>query len=831
MIFAMLVGLVISTSTTTAAAADTAVTLVSPNQKPLQIHYPADASSLEKLAANELASYLTKISGQTFTASPFTDRGRVALPAIIVGQTAAALPNSIEPDGYVIRASAKSGLEIAGLIDRGTIYGVYGFLEDQLGCHFWAWDAEDVPTTATIALPALDIASAPAFRTHHIFNKEAENPKNNFAWKRRTNGYDGFSGGHTICPFLKPYAEDNPEFLPMDKNGQRKFNNLHMCYTAPGMADALAIELGKQVEKSKADLQRLIYFAGMGDWYGGMCQCERCTAVYEAEKWTDPDGREKPGYIAPLVKLINETGAILEEKYPGVRVGTFNYMSLEAPPAHQKPNDNVYLRMPHLRHCITHGIDECDHNRNFYVNLERWLELAPDRMYIWDYGISFANFMYPMPNIRAMAENIKAYHRMGVSGVMIQGNYVSTGGDMAVLRNYVWSKLLWDPSLDYDAVLQDFCEGYYGPAANDILAYVRLIEHSVRSPAMIHFDEFERNLAGKWLTEELATKLESHIASALKNTGSDATYVNRVKDAKVSMETFRLWNTGPLVEQGDRLVRKDLGDTWTRAQDLVKHARGSSPREWGSGRAYRMNFLTNHGGPLPSLKSGDLEVKVSPTLNGRIRRLIWNGRDLLHVPDADKKENNNSSGAYEMLKPHAILYTLEDSVAADAATMSAELGIANWGSGTKAVATKSVHVAGSTVIITGVVRQIERSTTAVTAMPVTEYAAGKDFTRISLQYQTAEGQWVYADVPNETPKPKTPRVTNLPAFKAIRITLEQQGAIVTEAYGGQIATAGRVWFDADRGVLAVEVDLPATSISPGGEVSYLNRTMTVHAAK
>jgi hypothetical protein len=178
--------------------------------------------------------------------------------------------------------------------------------------------------------------------------------------------------------------------------------------------------------------------------------------------------------------MINETARILEAKHPGVQVGTFAYMSLEAPPALTKPRDNVVIQVPRLRHCTVRSVTESPKNAGFRRNLERWCELAPGRVYVWEYGANYESFLVPFPCLYAIADNIKEYHRLGVAGVSVQGNYVSTGGDLAAVKNYVWRKILWDPTLDPRALVREFCEGYYGPAAPAIVEYVEALEEGVR---------------------------------------------------------------------------------------------------------------------------------------------------------------------------------------------------------------------------------------------------------------------------------------------------------------------------------------------------------------
>jgi hypothetical protein len=324
--------------------------------------------------------------------------------------------------------------------------------------------------------------------------------------------------------------------------------------------------------------------------------------------------------------MINRTAEILEREYPGIQVGTFAYMSLEAPPAKTKPRHNVVIRLPRLRHDTVRSIVESTKNDSFRRNLDRWAQLAPGRLYIWEYGTNFSNFLRPFPCLRSLAQNIKYYHEIGVAGVSIQGNYVATGGDLAVLKNYVWAKLLWDPTRNVDDLVREFCAGYYGPAAGEMIEYVNLMEGSVRGERPISADEFDTSFA--YLTPELIQQARTIFQQALAKTkGSDSDpFFRRVKEAEVSLEAHALWKPGPLKEEGEKLIRADLNAyTYPRAKSLIHYCRDASPREWGNGVKYRMDFLAMHGGPMPILKQGPVAVHVAPVQNGQIRSVRYHG--------------------------------------------------------------------------------------------------------------------------------------------------------------------------------------------------------------
>ena len=802
--------------------------LVEKGQNPCPIIVGPEAGKPEMNAARELAKYLGQISGATFEVQAAD--GELPMPSVVLTIATGEATESLGVEGFSLQVR-DGRLHLTGGGPRGLWYGVYGFLEDQLGCRWWSHTEEDVPTKPTIQLPELNVVVKPPFAMHNLYTREAQSRTNSFLLKRRGTSTEHFSGGHTLCPYLKPYATENPHFLPMGKDGKRKFNNLHMCYAAEGMPEALAEALGKLAAKRKGNLEHTVFFAGLGDWYGGMCRCDTCNGVYRKETWTDPDGRQKRGYIATLIQMMNKTAEILEKQYPGIRIGTFAYMSLEAPPATVRPRENVVIRIPHLRHRIVHGVEHCSKNGKFLRNLEQWVKIAPDRVFIWDYGINFSNFLYPFPNLKAIAQNIKSYHKLGVRGVMIQGNYVSTGSDLIAMRNYVWGKLLWDPSLDVDKLIGEFCQGYYGPAGNEMIEYVNALESSVREPKPVHLDEFEKNIRGKYLSKELDTRLRGILGRALEKAAGQEHYERRVKEALVGVESAELWRPGPLVEKGDRLVRADLGDTWERAQELVRHCRSASPREWGSGKAYRMGFLTLHGGPLGILKGADLEVRVAPSLNGRIRGIRFKGNEILHVPTADSAESPNRGGSCEKLSPGARIYELAGDPDGKTVSLEAELGVSMWGGRAKQIARKQVQLTDDgRVRVTGNSRHPQGRASKISATSVTEYRAAEGLDGVTVEHKRGDGAWQPVEILETKPDPETTE-RNLPALSALRIRLAAKGVQVVDTYLAPTVQKGYVWFDGKRKALVVELALGTVEVPAKAEGQYLLREIEVGAAE
>ncbi len=259
-------------------------------------------------AAGTLAHYLEKVSGKDdfrVTEGPETvpERG------ILVGRVPFAgyeFPDGLGEDSFVIRTLGDC-IQITGGTSRGTHFGVSTFLERYLGCRFWALEppdfqdwAETIPETYPLGIAPPNLNLTPAFEFRDAGSKESRNVA--YAKRRMTWGYYGFSevdyvgGPHNLHELVESdkygsYAASHPEIYPAPEPGpaasvERVRNNIHLCYTDPGLPQALVDAISIEVMDNGGEVAGKIYWVGTGDWWGGCCQCDRCRAIYEEETWT-----------------------------------------------------------------------------------------------------------------------------------------------------------------------------------------------------------------------------------------------------------------------------------------------------------------------------------------------------------------------------------------------------------------------------------------------------------------------------------------------------------------------------------------------------------------
>src|SRR5689334_2952083 len=124
------------------------------------------ATPPERHAAQELARFLTEISGATFPVREIDAAPAAPEPSIRIGVDAASgivAPSELSrlgQEGYILRTKGPN-LAIVGGRPRGTLYGVYSLLEDNLGCGWFTPTVSRIPKQATLDIPPLDRVFVP----------------------------------------------------------------------------------------------------------------------------------------------------------------------------------------------------------------------------------------------------------------------------------------------------------------------------------------------------------------------------------------------------------------------------------------------------------------------------------------------------------------------------------------------------------------------------------------------------------------------------------------------------------------------------------------------
>ncbi len=523
-------------ASTAAIAAD--LILADAGKSDFRIVVAADAGPSTQYAAKELQSFLKQISDAELPI--VTDREPVAVHEIMLGPSShlKALSTSIDfkrlgDEGYVIRAVGPH-LVIAGGTKRGNLYGVYGLLEDHLGCRWFAPDVSRIPRIRRITLGSLDETKIPVLEYREPYTFEcldgdwaARNRMNssNARLDARHGGRVRFGDGffcHTFANLVSPakYFKAHPEYFSL-VGGKRQDGYAQLCCTND---DVIRICTEQIRAAMRAQPDATVFSVSQND-ADKHCECPRCQAI----------ARQEGSQGAPVLYLVNRVAESVEKEFPGKAVETLAYQWTRHPPKKMRPRPNVIVRLCSIECCFSHPLATCDspESRAFRDDLVAWSKVS-DRLWIWDYATDFGNYLLPFPNQRVRRPNIRFYVANHVKGIFVEDTYETPHSELSALGGYLTAKFLWDPDYDQDRAMTEFLRGYYGAAARPIRQYIDLIHDKVeRENTHVHIYGPPTR---PYLDGGLLCLADSLWEEAEEDAAADAAALRRVQFSRMSVD-------------------------------------------------------------------------------------------------------------------------------------------------------------------------------------------------------------------------------------------------------------------------------------------------------
>lgn len=514
-------------------AADS-LALVENGASPYTIVLPADPIPAEQTAANELQSYLQRVTGATLpivgeASAPAENRIVLGTGALFKAAFPEIDPASLKHDGIVLK-TRDNDVYLAGDRPRGTLYAVYAFLEDVAGCRWWSATEEQVPQAATLSVPALDVVYVPKLRYREAFYRGAFDSA--FSAKTRCNGnhnavtpehgghYTIIGWCHTFNRILPPekYFDDHPEWFS-EINGQRVREHSQLCLTNEEMRKEF-VRVALEWIRQQPDAG--IISISQNDWHG-YCQCAACSAV----------DAEEGSHSGTLIRFVNSVAEEIEKEYPDFLIETLAYQYTRQAPKLARPRKNVLVRLCSIECSFSQPLATGPQNIDFAEDMKDWSAIAPN-LFVWDYVTNFRNYILPHPNMRVLAANIRFFVDNNVVGLFEQGDSQCSCSDFPELRTWLLAKLMWDSSRDPEALIDEFLQGYYGPAAPALRDYINVIHDAVdRSENALRCYMSDTT---PWLPNEELVKATNCFDTAETAVAADATLLSRVQRARMPLD-------------------------------------------------------------------------------------------------------------------------------------------------------------------------------------------------------------------------------------------------------------------------------------------------------
>jgi len=477
-----------------------------------------------RAVAEDMAGILKEITGAVFPV--VADTEPVSPNEIVVGHDNSrlavldltGLTDGFATDEYEIRTMG-TRLVIAGAPPRGSINGMYGFLQDHLGCRWFTPGASKIPKDQDLTIGKIADRQKPAYLwrlaggpAYWDADWTARNRLN------RSAGGDGrpplagtdprlytmlaHFGGHGLTYIPASLYDEHPEYYA-ELDGKRALhenaNQRAYCVTNPGfvryIADRSKKSIRHQLKHSRSGYPPVVSLGHTDNHL--YCQCAECEASYERLG----EGDVNVGIAGTYHEFYNRVAGEIAKEIPEFVIDMIAY-TIVGRPSPVKLHPNIQVTWCPMGACQAHAFEGCDANRDidFLGQLDKWRKRT-DRVQVWYYHYQSCAWM-PHLKLLAAQPDLKAFHERGVQGAYVQYGpgyrranpapdgdkliqlgliggrkpYATVPQNLGHLISYLTVRLLWDLEFDVREGVHELCETYYGDAAPEAEKIVWLLQ-------------------------------------------------------------------------------------------------------------------------------------------------------------------------------------------------------------------------------------------------------------------------------------------------------------------------------------------------------------------
>ena len=445
------------------------------------VHDSDDYNETIRLAADELAAYLERTCGAVLPV--YTDTEFDALevrPERIITITVdyPALNN----EAFRIEVGEDENLTIYGGRVTGCIYGVYDFLEENIGWRFfddvlnyanpdgkgqidYLYEAEHIDLTAEI-----NRTEEPLFDSRRMDDLDYNN-KENFEYKEKIaeNWYSGH--GLNQVDYTGTSFAGRPKSQPClsDEEILERIEEHTLMYVR------------RATEERGQVIGRDFFGLSLGQYDGteGYCKCVDCEKVINEE-----------GSAAGLyVRTANRAAKLLQENgYGDVHINILAYLGTNKAPK-TEPLENVrvafcfYINDSFTYTCNAHTIDgkDCDENstssnKRQAERFEEWVDkCAPGNLDVWYYPFHSGASLAAAPMVLNLYHDIKYLADHNVKAII--NTVVSGTGEsqLQTLIGYLLNEICWELPETYEeylGMIEEWMYLTYGDAGAPLYEYL-----------------------------------------------------------------------------------------------------------------------------------------------------------------------------------------------------------------------------------------------------------------------------------------------------------------------------------------------------------------------
>ncbi|MCE9564340.1 MAG: DUF4838 domain-containing protein [Planctomycetes bacterium] len=538
----------------------------------------------EAFATQLLVDWVKKITGAEL---PVSDKPPAEGAAIYVGKAATQaglkLDDIESPSKEGIRIIAGNGrVLIGGQSDEATTKAVCRFLE-ELGCRYFMDGplGEVFPKSADLSVKPTSITEKPG-----LLYRNPKGPTWSAGPWKTWNGAGGedFAHSHSWGRYIpKGTFAEHPEYFAQGADGKRKDGDW-LCTSNAGAREMFANNV-IGVIKGGAKNPSISPPDGRG-----YCRCDKCVAQ------DDPKAIEpSSGTISISTRyadFFDDVAQRVAKVYPDSVLNFYVYADYTQPPVREKKlAPNLCAVIAPIRYCRLHAIGnaDCPSRKQQLDMVDGWSKVAT-RLGYYNYMYNLADATLPMFKFTPCKVEFPYLAGKGLAFMTIEvlSNWYLYGPQI-----YLSLRMAYNPKLDATALMEDYYEKFYGPAAASMKTYWTAIDETT---AKLHNHSGGFYGLASAYSPELLRTCETALAKAALAAKEDATYSERVAMHTAGFQNILDYRgICDSMAKGDFANAKELFTTMTKRIEGLIAKKQANP-EYGTSYLRRFMLKTLDGG-------------------------------------------------------------------------------------------------------------------------------------------------------------------------------------------------------------------------------------------
>ena len=451
-------------------------------------------------------------------------------------------------------------VEFRGADGVSLAFGVFSFLEREIGVGWYAADCEVVPADAAERFrklldgPAKRVAGRPKILDERSMYVAKDYISSDWRFHNKETGhatrfYPGVRQGspraeHTFEYYAGKLKAAHPELFNADRKDERGRPCGTLCMTDETTRDFIAEEICRTIESDRTGKFKdvppsqwpSVYELSQDDGASGAeCMCPNCRRLFE---------RAGNRYSGPMIAFVSAVADRVKKVHPEIRIRTFAYSYTDLPPqCDLRAPDNVIVRYCKSNFMPPQELVPGSPNGKLF---EEWKAHASN-FSIWSYWKSYAGKAFPAVLTRArIGAEIRYCADSGVCQYFAE-NEGPMAHAFAMLQHWLFLKLTDDPYQDVFALSERFMRNYYGAAAGPMTRYLDWLEQH-QDPNAGH------------LTREFYEKTEAWFDEAERLAAGDAAALRHIHWERVIVDRSLFHRLDKLQKAGYAFDRKKVSD-------------------------------------------------------------------------------------------------------------------------------------------------------------------------------------------------------------------------------------------------------------------------------